>query len=111
MTELITDKELAEYVDKHQEEIKQLINAKAEKVIKQELRNAFTTEDPYYGREEGYARKTIREATSKRIRAFIDQTEFPIDEEALHDKLNRSINSQLKRVKAHVEIDLQGGCS
>lgn len=104
MSELITDEELAKYVEQHKEEVKQFISNKAEKVIKQELRSAFATEDPYYERKEGYARKIIREATAKKIRAFLDKTDFPIDDEVLHDKLNKSVNSQLKKVKAHVEI-------
>lgn len=104
MSELINDEDLAKYVEQHKEEVKQFINGKAEKVVKQELRSAFTTEDPYYGRKEGYARKIIRKATEKKIRAFIEETDFSIDDEALHDKLNKAVNSQLKKVKAHVEI-------
>ena len=100
MESLINDKELTNYVETHKEEIKDYIEKKAKTVIKQELTSAFRTEDPYYDRKEGYARKIIREKLA------VAKMDFPIDDEALQDKLEKSVNRQLKKVKAKVRVEM-----
>ena len=106
MSKLISDKDLAKYVASHKQEIKQFIEEKAERIVKQELRSAFRTEDPYYDRKEGFARKMVRLEVDRQIKEVMAHMSFPIDECALQDKLNKSVNSQLRKVKAHVEIEM-----
>ena len=106
MESLINDKELTNYVETHKEEIKDYIEKKAKTVIKQELTSAFRTEAPYYDRKEGYARKIIREKAEKQIKLAVAKMDFPIDDEALQDKLEKSVNRQLKKVKAKVRVEM-----
>lgn len=102
----VTEEELQKYVASHKEEIKEMIAERAEKVVKAEIRSAFRTGDSYYNREEGYARKAVREAVSKQIKETIKNMDLPaIDVMALREKLKKSADSQINKVKAHVSID------
>lgn len=102
----ISDKELQEYVAAHKDEIKKFINEKAEKVIKAEIRSAFQTEDSYYNRKEGYARKLIRIKVEDQTKQYISKTDFKVDEQILKEKISKVVNRQISRVKARIEIEM-----